>query len=64
MGRKFSSHDEANIILFPVNQNAGFGFFPMGPLWVCTLIPGNQQSSIWKVGKEGGKCKFLLFDDK
>ena len=33
----------------------------MGP----TLIPGNQQSSsIWKVGKEGGKCNFLLFDDK
>ena len=22
------------------------------------------DSSIWKVGKEGGKCNFLLFDDK
>ena len=29
------------------------------------MIPVNQQSSsIWKVGKEGGKCNFLLFDDK
>ena len=32
---------------------------------ICTLIPGNQQrSSIWKRGKEGGKCNFLLFNDK
>ena len=23
-----------------------------------------QSSSMWEVGKEGGKCNFLLFDDK
>ena len=41
------------------------GLFLIGPILVCTMIPGNQQnSSIWKVGKEGGKCNFLLFDAK
>ena len=41
-------------------------------VWTCFLegpyrfvLPENQQSSsIWKVGKEGGKCYFLLFDDQ
>ena len=72
MGRILSSHDKAKILLFLGNQNDS-SLFPL--CWFCPVSlrahisfdidsVKTRSSSIWKVGKEGGKCNFLLFDDK
>ena len=41
---------------------AGFGLVS---LWANIGFLGTSRiSSIWKEGKEGGRCNFLLFDDQ
>ena len=57
-----SPHDEAKMIL-AFSSFAGFGH--KGPFrFVLLFLRTSKTSSIRKMGKEGGNCNFLLFDDQ
>ena len=49
-------------MILALSSFAGFGLVS---LWTNIGFLGTSRtSSIWKVGKEGGKCNLLLFDDQ